>query len=335
MAEQGAQDRYRIFGSEMSPYSVKMRSYCRYKAIPHQWIHRGPNEYEEYKKYSRLPIVPTVVTPQNEGLQDSTLIMQRLDNDFPKPSIHPDDPALAFLSLLIEEHGDEWGNKIMFHYRWWSEPDRAACSHILARGLVPYGDVGTVNQEAAKVHERMIQRGRFVGSSAQTAPLIAQYFIDLMDILEPHFERHRFLFGARPSFGDFGLSHQLYECALDPSPGAIIRVRYPQTLSWALRMLDPVLEGDWAAWSAIAPTLTPLLENIGAYFLPWSQANAEALAAERDEFSVELAGQTYRQQPQKYHAKSLKAIRAKYAPLAEDKNLAAILEQAGCRQYLI
>jgi hypothetical protein len=34
-------DAYRIFGAEMSPYSVKVRSYFRYKAIPHQWVLRN------------------------------------------------------------------------------------------------------------------------------------------------------------------------------------------------------------------------------------------------------------------------------------------------------
>ena len=34
-------DVYRIFGSELSPYSVKVRSYFRYKRIPHEWIVRG------------------------------------------------------------------------------------------------------------------------------------------------------------------------------------------------------------------------------------------------------------------------------------------------------
>ncbi len=34
-------DNYRIFGAEMSPYSVKVRSYFRYKGIPHQWILRN------------------------------------------------------------------------------------------------------------------------------------------------------------------------------------------------------------------------------------------------------------------------------------------------------
>ena len=33
---------YRIFGSELSPYSVKVRSYFRYKGLPHEWLLRSP-----------------------------------------------------------------------------------------------------------------------------------------------------------------------------------------------------------------------------------------------------------------------------------------------------
>jgi len=34
-------DVYRIHGAELSPFSVKIRSYFRYKQIPHQWIARN------------------------------------------------------------------------------------------------------------------------------------------------------------------------------------------------------------------------------------------------------------------------------------------------------
>ena len=44
---------YRIFGSEMSPYSVKVRSYFRFKQIPHQWVPRGPENEEDYKRFAR------------------------------------------------------------------------------------------------------------------------------------------------------------------------------------------------------------------------------------------------------------------------------------------
>ena len=47
-------DKHRIFGAELSPYSVKVRSYFRYKGIPHEWIVRSANTMAEYKKYARL-----------------------------------------------------------------------------------------------------------------------------------------------------------------------------------------------------------------------------------------------------------------------------------------
>ena len=62
-------DAYQIFGSEMSPYSVKVRSYFRYKGLPHFWIPRRAENDEDYRRYARLPIVPTVATPDGQGLQ--------------------------------------------------------------------------------------------------------------------------------------------------------------------------------------------------------------------------------------------------------------------------
>ena len=67
-------DVYRIWGAELSPYSVKVRSYFRYKQIPHVWQRRDA----EAQKYGRLPLIPVVATPDDEGLQDSTPIIEAL-----------------------------------------------------------------------------------------------------------------------------------------------------------------------------------------------------------------------------------------------------------------
>ena len=124
-------DTYRIFGAEVSPYSVKTRSYYRYKNIPHEWIVRDANSMAEYQKYAKLPIIPAVATPEDQGLQDSTPILEAMENAFPEPSTHPELPELKFISELLEEFGDEWGNKWMFHYRWADETDqRSAAARI-------------------------------------------------------------------------------------------------------------------------------------------------------------------------------------------------------------
>ena len=72
-------DVHRIFGLELSPYSVKVRSYFRYKGLPHHWIPRNAESQAEYQKYAKLPIVPLVVTPGGEGIQDSTPILERFE----------------------------------------------------------------------------------------------------------------------------------------------------------------------------------------------------------------------------------------------------------------
>ena len=79
----------------------------------------------------------------------------------------------------------------------------------------------------------------------------------------------------------------------------------------------------------------PLLEQqVGGLFLPWSVANAGAIANGQDEFSVDLASGTWTQKPQKYHARSLAALRRKYGELSDRAQIDAVLESTGCLQWL-
>ena len=324
---------YRIFGNEMSPYSVKVRAWFRYKAIPHLWLQRSQHR-EEFKARARLPLIPLVVTPDDKAIQDSTPVIEALEAEYPEPSIHPDDPALRFLSALIEEYGDEWGNKLMFHHRWHSEVDRRATALVLARSFLPNEEAAAVEALAEQVRERMVGRVHFTGSSEANAPLISRYLDDLLAILEAHLESRKYLFGARPAFADFGLAPQLYEAALDPTAAGIIRARAPKVLAWSYRVLEPHNEGPFESWDSLKETLTPLLANAGAFFLPWSHANALALETGEESFSVDLPGGAYAQGPQKYHARSLIALRQKYRAAEGAPGLEALLAETGCLPYL-
>jgi hypothetical protein len=184
------------------------------------------------------------------------------------------------------------------------------------------------------IQDRMVNRVWFVGSSPQTAPQIEASFADLIEVLNRHLDKRPYLFGARPAFADFGLWGQIYNAWTDPTAGAIIKSSAPNVEAWIERMLTPAAAGEFEDGAALLPTLMPILQRqVGRLFLPWSDANAKAIAAGQDEFTTELDGHQWTQKPQKYHAKSLAEIRKKYAA-ARDADLDATLETAGCLEWL-
>jgi len=325
----------RIYGSELSPYSVKVRSFFRYKNLNHEWIPRSPAVQAEFQKYAKLPLVPLVVTPEGEGIQDSTPILERFEASHPGPSVTPDDPALAFVSALLEEYGDEWGNKWMFHYRWRYQPDVWSTAERIAQQMMGAQGTLAVAQARAAVAERMTGRLGFVGSSEKTQPLIEASFANALALIEAHLASRLYLLGGRPAMADFGLWGQLYEAATDPTPGAIIRASAPKVMAWIQRMLSPRAEGDFEALADLAPTLMPLLgEEVGALFLPWSAANAAAIERGDTSFTMNLGGAEWTQEPQKYHARSLAEIRRKFAAAKGAAGLEPLMAESGCLQLL-
>ena len=324
-------DVYRIIGAEMSPYSVKVRSYFRYKGIPHQWVLRNAASQAEFEKYAKMPIIPLVVTPDGTGIQDSTPIIDRIEKLHPEPSIHPDDPIANFVSSLIEEFGDEWGNKWMFHYRWARDVDQISSAGRLARMRGPDAGEEAHAVFTGKVRARMVDRVWFVGSNAANAPQIEAGFLEMLALLDRHLATRPYLFGGKPAFGDFGLWGQIYEMWTDPTAGALIGGGAPHVLDWVHRMLWPQAEGAFEPWATLESTMMPILkQQVGRLFMPWTAANEKAIADGKDEFSVTLGDQIWTQKPQKYHARSLGMLRAKYAAVPDKTRLDPVLDAAGC-----
>ncbi|MGH7895419.1 MAG: glutathione S-transferase family protein [Candidatus Binatia bacterium] len=326
---------YRIFGSELSPYSVKVRSYFRYKRIPHEWIVRDVTNLDEFNRHAKLPLIPLVVPPEGKAMQDSTPIIEGLEARYPEQALQPADPVLAFLSALVEEYADEWGNKPMFHYRWFYEADAESAADRIARSMNPGLAGDALANVKRAVTGRMVPRLALVGSSGATKDAIEGSFHRQLAILEAHLATRAYLFGGRPALGDLGLFAQLYECSTDPTPGAIVRATAPWTLAWITRMLDPTAEGEFEPWERLEPTLLPLLrDEIGSVFFPWTLANARAFAAGATELTCMLEGRPFTQEPQKYHAKSLGVLRARYWAMADKASLDPILARAGCLEAL-
>ncbi len=323
---------FRLYGAELSPYSVKVRSYLRFKGLAFEWLERSVSRQEEFTRYAKLPLAPILVDADDNAMQDSTPMIEALERAFPEPSIVPSDPALAFVAALLEDYADEWLNKAMFHYRWTYPADQDSAAKRIAQMMYEGAPAPEGAEEAVKT--RMVGRLHHVGSSPETAPAIEASFMRLLGLLEPSLRRRAYLFGARPSLADFGLAGQLTQLLSDPTAGALIKAQAPSVVLWIDRMENPEREGEFASFASLRDDLGELLQQeIAAAYLVWMGANAQAVADDAPGVSIDLAGGVFTQKPQRYAAKALAELRRKRAA-AECEALASLLGETGCDAFL-
>ena len=130
-------ERYKLYGGGGSPYSMKMRAILRYRRLPFNWYQITP-AMRERLKHDGPPVIPILELPEDGSLRvDSTPLAYLLEERHGERSLIPDDPAIAYLSDLIEDMADEWCTKMMFHYRWYREVDQAYSSRQIISDNTP------------------------------------------------------------------------------------------------------------------------------------------------------------------------------------------------------
>ena len=198
-----------------------MIALLRYRRIPYEISWGNPSELlEEGGAFAELGIkppkpvlLPTFIMRNEMGelqtVTDSTPIIRKLEDDFDGRSVIPEDPALCFLNYLLEDFGDEWVTKYMFHYRWHFKEDADNASSILPLNhkVDLTDDVWELFKEG--IGSRQIERLWVVGSNDTTAPIIENSYKRFLKIMETHFSNLPFLFGYRPSSADFAIYGQL------------------------------------------------------------------------------------------------------------------------------
>ena len=328
---------YTLYGVNPSPYSVKMRAILRYRRIPFVWS--GVGNPRDVAMINHLPpVIPVLKFPDGRVMNDSTPLAYALEREHSERSIVPTDPAQAYLSDLLEDFGDEWVTKIMFHYRWYYEADRAFAQDWVISSRDP--QMAKPARDAAKklFNDRQVGRMAMVGCTEQNRPILEDSYRLILDTLDRHFSVAPFLFGTRPSLADFGLYGQLQILSVDPTPEAEMRRRAIDVYCWLLRLDDASgVEGGWADPAAPVPeTVKDLLAHCGATYMPFLAANLKALQDGKEEMSVEIGGRLYAQQPFRYQAKCFDVLCNKLAVLGPDtrKRLDPVLEEAGCLKYL-
>lgn len=130
-----------LWGSELSPFFLKVEACCRHAGLPVERRPDGGSTLENLKLMARLrwaqarrtikrwpaphpddeyPLVPYLFTGDGDIHVDSSGIAGWLDAHPPADAepLIPTEPLLAFVCKLIEEAFDEVGLYLVHHHRW-------------------------------------------------------------------------------------------------------------------------------------------------------------------------------------------------------------------------
>ena len=326
---------YRLFGAETSPYSLKVRAFLRYKGIDFEWITRSRDTETDFRALARLATVPLLVSPDRPVSQESTRMLFALEASHPDPSATPDDPALAALSLILEDFGDEWLNKCMFQQRWAKKPDRDQAGLRALVQLCGGKRPRAWKAPSVQVATRMADRLPLVGASAENWPTLEASWRRFAHDLNAHLKDHLFIFGGHPAFADFSLAAQFQQMLMDPTPAEWLKDRTPFLVAWCENMADPKAGGPFAALPDLEPTLAPLFAGeVAKTYLPWANANAAAVRVGTKRFSVTLAEGAFEQSAQKHAANAFAAVRRQVTrTLESSRALQVMLGETHCLSF--
>lgn len=287
-----------------------------------------PQFFAETQNINPL-VMPVVQYVDGSYAIDSTPIIEKLESQTtPERTIHPADPALNFLSHLIEDFADEWLTKCLFHYRFSYPADRDYGPRWVMDDSYPQASVEALNNYHKRFLERQTERMPLVGCVPAHKVLFEDCYHELLAALEPYVALEKFLFGTRPSLADFGLFGQLKTLSIDPTPRSILRAKAPRLDTWLMRMDDTSgVEGDFCRFEEIDEVISKLTTLIREIYLPYLAANNSAFNAGGSSFTTVLRGHEYTQSTFKYQVKCLRWLQERYTSLAP-------IEREKLRPYL-
>lgn len=326
---------YRLFGAETSAFSIKLRSYMRYKGLEHEWLVRTSETEETLKEAARFSTLPVLVTSNGFAVHDTTPTIEALEADSPAPETFPEDSACAYLAVVLEDYADLWLSKTVVHYRWGRKKDqKEAASRAIDEYFV--GEQPENRKDLIKDSiTRMTDMFPSMGLNKEVGGILEKSFKRFVKLLNTHLEKHLCIFGGRPSIADFALAAQLGQLLKDPTPAKIIEKEGPFVKAWCEFMDDPKPNAPFETLDNLKETLMPLFKKeVGVTFLPWAAANLEASLSRQEVVTVTLGKEEISHTPLRSAARSFKDVRRKFSVRDEDEALQAFVEEAGIGEFL-
>jgi len=289
-------------------------------------------------------LLPVMLLMDDSGKEvattDSTPIIRTLEKKHPERSVLPQDQALNFINYLLEDFGDEWLTKYMFHYRWHfkSDADKAGTILPLVNSQVNLPD--EILQEAKQfISQRQIERLWVVGSNEDTAEIIDSSFKEFMTLFNLHLVNNPFLLGNLPTSSDFAFYGQLSQLiGFEPTSRAIAHDLAIRVIAWHDLMNDlsglDVNKNSLNILEECPDSLKHILNEVGKFYIPVLLANSKAIVDGKESWEAEVDGSLWKQKSFPYQAKCLTWIKSEFSALndIDKKRALGFLDGTGCEK---
>jgi glutathione S-transferase len=183
------QHAWAIWGSELSPFALKLRACFDCAGLPYAWLPAEGRRLRNYRAIARIerakrtrtierhpcldnldeyPLVPLLIEDDRRVLYDSSALAHWIDDCHPSPQgpLVPTDPALGFVARLIDEAFDEFGLYLVHHNRWVMSATTNDAGARLAREMARVLPPGTGWILARRFAARQVRRLPYLFSVA-------------------------------------------------------------------------------------------------------------------------------------------------------------------------
>ena len=286
----------KLYGSQFSLFTGKIRSYLNKKGIQFEEVTATPSVYKNFIiPRTGVGYIPVLQTDDDFVIQDTTVIIDALEELYPESSVYPSTPKQKLASLLLEVYADEWLVIPAMHYRWnFPEQNNKFIYAEFGSLVLPSGPKFVQRIVGKKFGSKFKGFVPRLGSTSDNIPALEASYEQLLSDLNSHFKEHDYLFGGRPSIGDFGLIGPLYaHLYRDPAPGQLMRLIAPEVCHWVERMIsDDIPKGEFLVDDEVPETLMPILRRMASEHLPvlldtdkrlsqWRQSNSNEVKVKR------------------------------------------------------
>jgi glutathione S-transferase len=280
-----------LYGIPISLYTGRARSYLIKSGVAYKEVSPIMEHYirEVVPQAGGRAGMPTLETAEGTVIRDGAAIIDHYET-LSGNTYSPLTPKQNILSRLFDVIGAEGLLRPAMHYRWDFPEENLNLLRFHFQSAIPRGPGR--EEKANKATDRMRAAGQSFGAVAENFRVIETLYSEWLDALNAHFSAYPYLFGSKPSIGDFGMIAPLYgHLGRDPKPLSMMQAQAVQLYRWVERMNRPELDigefedqsGEYLSDDEVPDTLITLLKQISIDFIPETVAAAKCINEWLDE----------------------------------------------------